>query len=39
MNLLEMFKNLTEEEKEEFAKLILTEINKKEKNEKSILIH
>ena len=29
MNLLELFKNLTKEEKEEFINLIIKEINKK----------
>jgi len=29
MNLLEMFKNLSEEEKQEFVSLIIEEINKK----------
>lgn len=31
MNLLEMFKKLTDEEKQEFIKLIIQELNKKEK--------
>lgn len=31
MNLLEMFKELTDEEKQEFIKLIIQEIRKKEK--------
>lgn len=31
MNLLEMFKELTDEEKQDFIKLILQEIRKKEK--------
>ena len=31
MNLLEMFKELTEEEKQEFIRLIIQEIRKKEK--------
>jgi hypothetical protein len=31
MNLLEMFKKLTEEEKQEFIRLIIQEIRKKEK--------
>ncbi len=31
MNLLEMYKQLSEEEKEEFINLIIDEINKKQK--------
>lgn len=31
MNLLEMYKELTDEEKQEFIKLIIQEITKKEK--------
>ncbi len=31
MNLLEMYKELTDEEKQEFIKLIIQEIRKKEK--------
>ncbi len=36
MNLLELFKNLTEKEKEEFINLIIKEINKKELNTANI---
>lgn len=38
MNLLEMFKELTEEEKEELISLIIKEINKKEKEVGRLLI-
>ena len=39
MNLLEMFKNLSKEEKREFIRLLIEEINKEEKKEKCFLIH
>lgn len=36
MNLLEMFKQLTEEEKIEFVKLLIETINKKNANESTL---
>lgn len=38
MNLLEMFKKLTDEEKQEFIRLIIKEIRKKEKEVGRLLI-
>lgn len=38
MNLLEMFKKLTDEEKEEFIALLINEINEKQKKEGQVLI-
>lgn len=38
MNLLELFKSLTEEQKEEFIALIIEEINKKQEKEQRVLI-
>lgn len=36
MNLLELFNNLTKEEKEEFINLIIKEVNKKNVNNNNI---
>lgn len=38
MNLLEMFKKLTDEEKQEFIKLIIQELNKKTANNSNLKI-
>lgn len=38
MNLLEMFKKLTDEEKQEFIKLIIQELNKKTTNNSNLKI-
>lgn len=38
MNLLEMFKNLSKEEKKEFIQLIIIELNKKNAENSTLLI-